>query len=285
MATEAQADLEVDDLDLELGDEANTEETEAKADLAEAEVEADESEVKVDREKLQKQNRELGNLRRENQAIKQELSEIKDLLKESRKVAETKAEKTVQQELQDEARDLMAEFSDLSDDDFVTAKSVKQAMKKQANALQKLIERFNEGESAKEIRKELNDLKSRTEASERTSRASESFDEVYPELEGQFQKWNRLAVEYAREQVGEDADPREIAGAATTYLNLLAKRAVRTASKKSGSTVTDKTAVNKPATSTKGTSSAKRASAPADDLSKLSDIEVEQLMAEQLGEG
>ena len=244
---------------------------EAPDDGADSDSKTSEAEPKgFDKEKFQKQNREVGNLKRQLEANKTEMAEIKRLLSEKPK-AETKVERQSQEDTRDEVRELLDEVKNMADDDLISAKTYRDSVSK----LGTLIKKANKGEDVSKIEKELAALREKldgvetqTNSTSQMSKAAAAFDDTYESLSGQYQKFNTKAFKLAREELGEDADARSVAGLATGYLNALAKKAAKSAAN-APSTAKDKTANVKPAVSTTGTANVKKGATPQVDLDDM----------------
>lgn len=237
-------------------------EPEAKAKTKPEEPTKGSDEARISREKLQEQNREIGNLKRD-------LAEIKELLKNQ--VVKT----AKQEEAKDESVELLGEVQRL-----VTSGS---ADAETAQVLERIIKSLSKPKADPTLAKEqlqevLSDL--------HEVKAERAFNSQYPSLAGQWSKLSERAWQYANEELGESASAERRQAAADFALSRLAKTLSSSRKKPAAdeSTNTDNTVKMKPAGSTKGAQTIQKSSAaPAkDDLSKLTDDEIEEMAAKNL---
>lgn len=230
---------------------------------------------KFDPEKFQKQNREVGNLKRE-------LAELKELVKK-RDEAKPPPPAAKAEPEHDETDELADDLAELQRNGFADEERAKKVFGRLGAQLKKA----KKSSELEQVRQELETLRGELRATTTIHQQSAIFNENFPELDGQYARFNAKALRLAREDLGEDADPQQLVGAATSLLQRMAKIAVRQAKAKpgaSGTTDKDKTAMSKPAQSTKGTASAKRGGVPQTDLTELSDDDLRRIVAQGLEE-
>lgn len=262
------------------GDDTGAEVETADVDeTTEVETTAKDKGVPFDPEKFQQQNRELGNQRRE-------ISKLTDTIQELREEIRTMKSKPTERQ-QEKVEDLRDEL----EEQLQRMEREGEWSPEQAALIRQLRKSGNSGDKA------LRELQQRLQAQDQelqTLKWERAFYDQFENLPpGSYQKLSKRAYDQAIEDLGQDADPAQLQGAANGYL-IRTARILNQKGKSNGKVVAakeadeqvvvDKTARNKPAGSTKGADIARKSAAPAQDLSQLSTEQLMELEAERLND-
>lgn len=237
--------------------------------------------VKFDPEKFQQTNRELGNARREITKLTDMVSELREQITAlSRKPTERQEAKV--EDLRDELEDRidrMTREGEWTPEQAALIRELRKSSGGSERTLKKLQEKLEQQDE--QIRQQADELQA--------SKWERAFNTQFPGLPaGSYQRLSKRAFDQAVEDLGEDADPNQLQGAANGYLirmaRTLSKNGTKVKAAKPEEEVVDKTARNKPAGSTKGADIARKGAAPPRDVSQLSTEELMELEAERLNE-
>lgn len=226
---------------------------------------------KVTFEDMQKVRRELGNQKRLNEKLTSELTEIKEQLRKL--PTKTSDQREVKDELSEllEQAQAKVKSGDLDESTGSLIGQMLSLMRKQ-----KAQQKAEPDEDADGTRQAIADIK-----------AERAFNAQFPELTGQWQKLSDRAWEIVQEE-DPDSSPQEQQAAANFALKRLAKtlsKAAKDKARNGSNTVKDNTAKAKPSSSTKGATTVQSSAAPSkDDLSQMTDEQIEELQAKILTE-
>lgn len=229
--------------------------------------------TQFDPEKFQKQNREVANQRREIGKLTETIQELRDEIK----TLKTKPTER-QQEKVDDLRDELEER-------IVRMERDGEWSPEQAALIRELRKSASGGDAT------LRKLQEKLDAQDQelqTLKWERAFNDQFPGLPaGSYQRLSKRAFDQAIEDLGKDANPNQLQGAANGYLIRMARTLSKNGKPKPKDTeqvVVDKTARNKPAGSTKGADIARKGAAPTREPSQMSTEEIMELEAQRLNE-